>query len=194
MLISTYLSLLYHENLLGLAFAIPRFHKAWNTRVQIFSLLQGSEAQRTTDLLLLRFSSHWPHPLSFNRFAFAAHAALPLFTFCLFPHGQNVRPLLFSVPVSPLQLFVPLYRHILKSLLISFITFPGSRRTFEASPLQNLHQEFPPRLSLSPSECFRALNRFDLLLRLFWVSTKKTSYDFPDLLCVLEFFLFSPIY
>ena len=52
------------------------------------------------------------------------------------------------VPVSPLQLFVPLYRHILKSLLISFITFPGSRRTFEAPPLQILPQEFPPRLSL----------------------------------------------
>ncbi len=58
------------------------------------------------------------------------------------------------VPVSPLQLFVPLYRHILKSLLISFITFPGSRRTFEAPPLQILPQEFPPRLSLSPSEYF----------------------------------------
>ena len=58
------------------------------------------------------------------------------------------------VPVSPLRLFVPLYRHILKSLLISFITFPGSRRTFEASPLQILPQEFPPRLSLSPSEYF----------------------------------------
>ena len=56
------------------------------------------------------------------------------------------------VPVSPLRLFVPLYRHILKSLLISFITFPGSRRTFEAPPLQILPQEFPPRLSLSPSE------------------------------------------
>ena len=58
------------------------------------------------------------------------------------------------VPVSPLRLFVPLYRHILKSLLISFITFPGSRRTFEAPPLQILPQEFPPRLSLSPSEYF----------------------------------------
>ena len=122
--------------------------------MQIFSLLQGSEAQRTTDLLLLRFSSHWPHPLSFNRFAFAAHAALPLFTFCLFPHVQNVRLFFIYVPVSPLRLFVPLYRHILKSLLISFITFPGSRRTFEAPPLQILPQEFPPRLSLSPSEYF----------------------------------------
>ena len=58
------------------------------------------------------------------------------------------------VPVSPLRLFVPLYRHILKSLLISFITFPGSRRTFEAPPLQILPREFPPRLSLSPSEYF----------------------------------------
>ena len=58
------------------------------------------------------------------------------------------------VPVSPLRLFVPLYRHILKSLLISFITFPGSRRTFEAPPLQILPQEFPPRLSLSPSVYF----------------------------------------
>ena len=101
------LSLLYHENLLGLAFAIPRFHKAWNTRVQIFSLLQGSEAQRTTDLLLLRFSSHWPHPLSFNRFAFAAHAALPLFTFCLFPHVQNVRLLLYLCSRFSASAFCP---------------------------------------------------------------------------------------
>ena len=122
--------------------------------MQIFSLLQGSEAQRTTDLLLLRFSSHWPHPLSFNRFAFAAHAALPLFTFCLFPHVQNVRLLLYLCSRFSASAFVPLYRHILKSLLISFITFPGSRRTFEAPPLQILPQEFPPRLSLSPSEYF----------------------------------------
>lgn len=91
----------------GTRFCDPRFHKAWNTRVQIFSLLQGSEAQRTTDLLLLRFSSHWPHPLSFNRFAFAAHAALPLFTFCLFPHVQNARLLLYLCSRFSASAFCP---------------------------------------------------------------------------------------
>ena len=64
-------------------------------------------AQRTTDLLLLRFSSHWPHPLSFNRFAFAAHAALPLFTFCLFPHVQNVRLLLYLCSRFSASAFCP---------------------------------------------------------------------------------------
>lgn len=68
---------------------------------------RGSEAQRTTDLLLLRFSSHWPHPLSFNRFAFAAHAALPLFTFCLFPHVQNVRLLLYLCSRFSASAFCP---------------------------------------------------------------------------------------
>ena len=97
-----------------LIFAVPR--KPFGTRFCDPALSQslkhscanqGSEAQRTTDLLLLRFSSHWPHPLSFNRFAFAAHAALPLFTFCLFPHVQNVRLLLYLCSRFSASAFCP---------------------------------------------------------------------------------------
>ena len=69
------------------------------------------------------------------------------------------------VPVSPLRLFVPLYRHILKSLLISFITFPEEHLKLRLCKycLKSFLRAF-----LSPlRNTFRALNRFDLLPRLF---------------------------
>ena len=100
---------------------------------KLFGLLQGSEAQCTTDLLLLRFSSHWPHPLSF-----LIDLPLRLMQLCLFfrlgcfhmlktlGFASSFRSRFSASASCP---FVPAR---FTSLLISFITFPGSRRTFEA--------------------------------------------------------------
>lgn len=136
--------------------------------MQIFSSFQGSEAQRTTDLLLLRFSSHWPHPLSFNRFAFISHAALPLFTFCLFPHVQNVRLLLYLCSRFLRFGFLSLCTGtFLKAYLSLSSHFPEAEEHLKLRLCKYCLKSFL-RAFLSPlRNTFRALNRFDLLMRLF---------------------------